>query len=274
MAALLRNVDLQAMNTLAIPARAAYFASVDSEAALTDLLQAPQLLDLPRLILGGGSNIVLSGDFPGVVLKLDMKGISCIEQDDQRLLRVAAGENWDALVRYALAQGWYGLENLIAIPGSVGAAPIQNIGAYGVELSRVLVAVSGWDLQQRCHRRLSAADCQLAYRSSIFKTALADRFIITEVELALSSRPQPDTSYTALAELLPAGEPVHPRQVAAAVDALRASKLPDYREQPNAGSFFKNPIIPQQQAERLRQSFPDLVSWPMPDAQVKLAAAC
>lgn len=268
-----RNMALTNLNTLGIAAKASYFAEVTSLDALATLLADTKLTSLPRLVLGGGSNIVLQQDFAGLVIKIALRGVQCEALGESRLLRVAAGENWDALVKSCLQQGWYGLENLISIPGSVGAAPIQNIGAYGVELSDVLVAVSGWDLRENCLRRLSASDCELSYRSSIFKTHLLDQFIVTEVELKLSHSPSPNIRYQALADALPSGVDVTPELVAETVARLRASKLPDFRLEPNAGSFFKNPIIEASNAAELQAEHPQLVSWPMPDGRVKLAAA-
>lgn len=270
---LLEDVSLQEFNTLGIPARAAYFAEVVSAADIERILANPALATLPRLVLGGGSNIVLRGDFPGVVLHIALRGIEVEENGTQRLLKVAAGENWDALVRHCLAQGWYGIENLISIPGSAGAAPIQNIGAYGVELADVLVAVSGWDLNAQQWRRLRAEQCQLGYRTSVFKAAMQDRFIITEIELRLSTEARPNVSYAALNEVLSDSESVTPESVAEAVAAVRAARLPDYRTEPNAGSFFKNPIVSAGRASVLKQQFPQLVTWPMADGRVKLAAA-
>lgn len=270
---LLEDVPLQDFNTLAIPAKAAYFADVASAEDLERILANPALASLPRLVLGGGSNIVLRGDFPGVVLHIALQGIAVEESGAERLVKVAAGENWDALVRHCLAQGWYGIENLISIPGSAGAAPIQNIGAYGVELADVLVAVRGWDLNQQQWRRLSCEQCQLGYRSSVFKGELQDRFIITEIELRLSTTASPNTRYAALSDALSGTEVVTPEAVAEAVATMRASRLPDYRQEPNAGSFFKNPIVSAERASVLQQRFPQLVSWPLADGQVKLAAA-
>lgn len=270
---LLEDVPLQGLNTLGIPARAAYFAEITSVDELQRVLANPILASLPRLVLGGGSNIVLQGDFPGVVLHIAMQGIQVVASEPDPVLRVAAGENWDQLVRHCLAQGWYGIENLISIPGSVGAAPIQNIGAYGVELADVLVAVTGWDVQRGALRRLDAAQCQLSYRSSIFKQTLQDRFIITDIELKLNTQGRPNLSYAALAEQLPNPEGVTPKQVAETVAALRARRLPDYLTQPNAGSFFKNPIVSAARAAALVSRWPDMVRWPLADGRVKLAAA-
>ncbi len=277
MAVITQNHCLVDCNTLSITAHAQAYCAVDGRDELCEALEYARGEQLPALVLGGGSNCVFSRDYPGLVLHMRSRGVDVEQLDGQPLLRVAAGENWDALVRSCLDEGYFGLENLIAIPGSVGAAPVQNIGAYGVELSRCLRWVEGWDIEQGLFRRLSASECQLSYRDSIFKRALSDRFVITEVALQLCRRPQGDAGYPALRDyLLAAGEDpdrVHPRQLAQAVAAIRASKLPDYRREPNAGSFFKNPLVTASQAAELLKHWPEMAHWSMPDGRVKLAAA-
>ncbi len=267
------DIDLTPHNTLALAATARYFAAVTSLAELQAALEFARQKSLPLCILGGGSNTVFQGDFPGLVVQLALKGIRCEEAGDERLVYAAAGENWDALVRHCLAQSWYGIENLIAIPGSVGAAPIQNIGAYGVELVNVLVSVRGLDLATGQERSLTAAECELGYRDSIFKHALRDNFIITEVCLRLHTDAQPNIHYAALREALPQGQPATPELVCAVVEQTRRQKLPDPALEPNAGSFFKNPIVDEAQAEALLSRYPAMAHWPMPDGRVKLAAA-
>ena len=270
---ILQNIDLRSFNTLAVPANVAYFIEV---ASLVELQQALEFCREKRrspVVIGGGSNVVFTGDIDGVVIRIAMRGIECTMQGDDCLVTAAAGENWHELVCYCLAQGWYGLENLIAIPGSVGAAPIQNIGAYGVELSRVLESVTGWDCETSTLRSLSLDQCQLSYRDSIFKHELKDKFIITSVTLRLSSKAKPEVSYPALRSELADPDSVTSEQVAETVAKIRSSKLPDYRREPNAGSFFKNPLIEAEQARALLEQFPTLAHWAMPNAQVKLAAA-
>lgn len=270
---LLQDVDLRNFNTLGIPARAAYFTDVATVDELKEALAFASAKNQTPVILGGGSNTVFTTDVDVLLIRIAIRGIACSVRGDDRIVEVAAGENWDELVRYCLTQGWYGLENLISIPGSVGAAPIQNIGAYGVELSRVLESVTGWDCQQGVVRSLSAEDCELAYRDSVFKHALRDRFIITSVSLRLSVIPQLELSYPALRAELKDVDLATPKQVAETVAAIRAQKLPDYRSEPNAGSFFKNPIVSAEQAAELLRKHPALAHWPMPDGRVKLAAA-
>ncbi|MBD2859077.1 UDP-N-acetylmuramate dehydrogenase [Spongiibacter sp. KMU-158] len=271
------QVDLQPFNTLSLPVWADYFCTVHDTAELKAALGFVNEKQLPVCLLGGGSNSVFKGDFPGLVIQIALKGITCEEQGTRRLVSVAAGENWDHFVRHCLHSGWYGIENLIAIPGSVGAAPIQNIGAYGVELSACLHSVTGVHIDSLQEQTLSAAECELGYRDSVFKNRLRDKFVITEISLELSSDAQAQLQYPALKEALPDHYPPTPELVAQTVEVVRASKLPDPATEPNAGSFFKNPIIDVEQAEQLLKQFPDLPHWPIAEGKVsgkvKLAAA-
>ncbi|WP_101759587.1 UDP-N-acetylmuramate dehydrogenase [Oceanicoccus sp. KOV_DT_Chl] len=274
MKALQQQVSLQPYNTLAIAVNARYFVELDKAEALPEYLAFAEQQQLPVLVLGGGSNIVLRQDFPGLVIKISLHGIAAEALDDSIIVTAAAGENWHDLVMWCLERGYNGLENLALIPGSVGAAPIQNIGAYGVEFTQVFAHLHGWDIQQQCWRTLSKAECQFAYRDSIFKHALKNQFIVTSVALRLHTEPRVTTSYAALRQYLQQQSLTAPtaRQIAAAVIAIRQSKLPDPVVLPNAGSFFKNPIVSQQQAQQLVDQLPALVHYPQDDGSVKLAA--
>lgn len=274
---LVQQAPLQCFNTLALPAQASYFYRV---ASLSDLIEAVAWAsdhDLPLMILGGGSNVVLADDWPGLTIQIALRGRRIVSDNtEQVLVEAAAGENWHELVQWTLAEGLCGLENLTLIPGTVGAAPIQNIGAYGVELADRLVSVRGWSLDDQCERELSAAACRLAYRDSIFKHELRDRFVITVVTLGLSRSDRPVIHYPALRDAL-AKRGVPPETatavaVEAAVRAVRQSKLPDPTVLANAGSFFKNPIVSRAQFERLQNDSPTIPGYPAGD-QVKLAAA-
>ena len=273
--AIQHNVSLTALNTLALPAKADAYCRIDDDQQLVDALAWAKAEGVAPLVLGGGSNCVFSQDIAGVVLHLTQRGIVATEHDGEVTVAVAAGENWDALVRYSLEQGWYGLENLIAIPGSAGAAPVQNIGAYGLELAERLLWVEGWDLETASLRRLDRDQCKLAYRDSIFKSSLRDRFVICRLGLRLSRRPETSAQYPALRDYLRQQgqnpEALHPQVLAAAVAAIRASKLPDYRREPNAGSFFKNPVVTKEQGDALKMRFADVVAYAQADG-VKLAA--
>lgn len=269
-----QQVDLRPYNTLGVSARARYFTSVRIQPQLQAALRWAMDNDQPWLLLGGGSNLVLAGDVDGLVIRLEMSGKRVVHEDDEHVwVRAQAGENWHELVRWTLEQGWSGLENLSLIPGTVGAAPVQNIGAYGVELKDVLEQVLVLDALDFGLKHLSADDCQFGYRDSLFKRE-AGRRVILSVDLRLHKQPQTQLDYgpiRAELERRSIQEPT-PLDVSDAVIAIRQTKLPDPAELGNAGSFFKNPVIGAEQATDLKQQFPDMVQYPLADGQVKLAA--
>jgi len=268
------NASLLAFNTFRVDARARYFVTLESLDDIPAFLADTRLQNLPRLILGGGSNILLRNDFPGVVLHVALKGIELLgESETQRFLAVAAGENWHELVRYTVEQGWAGLENLSLIPGTVGAAPVQNIGAYGVELAERCAAVDVVDLTTGESGVISAEDCRFAYRDSRFKQE-PGRYLITSVLLKLPKTFVPKLDYPGGREALVGGE-VTPLAVSDAICQVRRGKLPGLEaDQPgSAGSFFQNPIISSEQAAILREQWPMMPIWEVADGQVKLSAA-
>jgi len=249
-----RDVPLDELNTLRLPARARYYVRAERPETVAEACEFARRQGLPLWVLGGGSNVVLRGDLPGLVLHMALSGIQPRIEGQRLRLRVAAGESWPDLVEHCLAHHWYGLENLSLIPGTAGAAPIQNIGAYGVELARHLHSVEGWNRPQRRWQTLTAAECRLGYRDSLFKHALRDRFVITAIVLTLSRRFEPCLDYPVLAEQLAgADRPLTPRQVADAVIAIRSRRLPDPEKLANAGSFFKNPVLDSGQYQALCQ---------------------
>lgn len=267
------NAPLAALNTLRVPARAAWLAEIRDPAVLPELFEQPAARNRV-LVLGGGSNILFTGDYDGLVLHLANQGVDILEESNgvARVL-VAAGENWDGFVRWSLAQGFAGLENLILIPGCVGAAPIQNIGAYGVEVREFVHAVEAWDREQKQFVRLNNADCQFAYRDSLFKRQ-PNRYAVTAVELHLPRQRDVCLEYAGVRQELEAMEIADPTptQVGEAVERLRRRKLPDPAQIGNAGSFFKNPIVSPAYAARLRYDHPTLPVYPA-GAGVKLSAA-
>lgn len=271
-----RDVELRPYNSLALSARAAHFVRVATLEDVQAALDFARAHGLPVTVLGGGSNLVLAGDLPGLTIQVDIRGRSLVSEcGDAVQVRVGAGEGWHGTVQYCLAQGWYGLENLALIPGTVGAAPIQNIGAYGVELESRFLELEAIAIATGETQRFARADCAFGYRDSLFKGAGRDAWLITSVTLALSRRPAPVLTYPALREALadiPAAD-ITPERVAAAVMALRRARLPDPADVPNAGSFFKNPVVGADQARRLAERFPGLVTFPAVDGGVKLAAA-
>ena len=273
---ILRDQALQPLNTLALRARANALARVVSDEDLLAALAWAAAHDLPVVPLGEGSNVVLAGDLDALVLCQDTRGIEILqEQAGKVILRVAAGENWHALVQWTLQQGLYGLENLALIPGNVGAAPIQNIGAYGVELQSSLCQVQGFAIADGRALTLAKADCELGYRDSVFKHRLRDKLVITTVDLELSRTPELHADYPALADFLRESGVVAatPQHIFDAVVSIRRRKLPDPALEPNAGSFFKNPLVPAAQARELAEKFPDMPCYPQADGTVKLAAA-
>lgn len=252
------HIDLTAFNTLALPARARYYTRAENIADIHAAIVWAQRQGVPLLPLGGGSNVVLRGEFLGLVLHIALHGKTLTPRGDYVEVCVAAGENWHELVQWTLQQGAYGLENLTLIPGTAGAAPIQNIGAYGVELSQFLHAVRGIKIDENRELELSVAQCELGYRDSIFKHALRDNFIVTEIVLHLRAQFIATIDYPALSERLADTAALDAVQIERAVRALRQSKLPDPAQWPNAGSFFKNPIISSAQFSALQKAFPDI----------------
>ncbi len=286
---LIHNADLSALSTFRLPARADQLLSLSS---LEDL-EHSALLDPNLVILGGGSNTVFLSDWPGLVVINQLKGLSVRDEGDEVVISVGAGESWHGLVRHCLDQGWYGIENLILIPGSVGGAPIQNIGAYGVEISSVIEQVICWDRVTRALKPFSPEACQFAYRDSVFKHMPDHRYLITQVDLRLSKTFTPQANYPSLKQALAqqssrqvtAGDvtaddleaTASARVLAATIMRLRRHRLPDPNRIANVGSFFKNPIVTFEQAKTLAATFPQLPQWPVSDPSrgqgVKLSAA-
>lgn len=272
---LTENASLLHRNTLRVDARAAWLAEVHDVAAIPELLTHPSLRQQPLLLLGEGSNVLFAGDFDGAVVTLKTRGVEVLDEGSTGTrIRVASSEHWDNLVRWTLAHGHAGLENLILIPGSVGAAPMQNIGAYGVEVGEFIESVEAYDLLQRRHVTFDNPGCGFGYRDSIFKRN-PDRWLITAVILRLPRNHPLRTDYAGVREELARMgiERPAPLHVAEAVVNLRTRKLPDPAVIGNAGSFFKNPLVPAAQAAALRQEHPQLPCWPARNGISKLSAA-
>jgi UDP-N-acetylmuramate dehydrogenase len=270
-----RDASLRALNTFGVDARAAWLARVDAIEQLAELDADPRFDGLPRLVLGGGSNVLFAGDFEGLVVKIEIGGIAelGVEQDAWRI-DVGAGENWHATVGRLLEQGRPGLENLALIPGQVGAAPIQNIGAYGLELAERLDSVAVWEPAARAVVRYDAAACEFGYRDSRFKRAAAASGVIVSIRLALPCRWEPVIGYGDIEQELKQrglGAP-QPRELFEIVAAIRRRKLPDPQAIGNAGSFFKNPIVDRDKRFALIERHPSLVSYALAGGRYKLAA--
>ena len=269
------NFDLQALNTLAIPACSRYFTKVINVKSLLEVLQQAKELDLPLLVLGGGSNLVLAGDFSGIALKIELLGREIVREDEHHVwLRIGAGESWSQLVDYCAGFHYWGLENLALIPGSVGAAPIQNIGAYGVELKDTFSELEAIQISTGLKVTFDCDACRFGYRDSIFKGRCKDQYIITSVTLRLAKQPNPRLNYPALNNSLADIDvsALTPVDIAAAVSSIRRSKLPAVEDTPNAGSFFKNPVVSHEHFNKLKSEFDAIVAYDLGEAGVKLAA--
>ncbi|WP_400190573.1 UDP-N-acetylmuramate dehydrogenase [Hymenobacter sp. B81] len=268
-AQLQHNVSLRSLNTFGIDARARLFAAFSSVDELRELLRLPEVQQAEKLVLGGGSNVLFTRDFDGVVLRNEIRGLEVLADPDGQTarLRAGAGESWHGVVEYALSQGLSGIENLSLIPGTVGAAPLQNIGAYGVELKDAFDHLEAVEISTGQLRAFSHEECGFGYRESVFKGALKNQFIVTGVVLRLHRQPRPNVSYgairTTLEEMGITDEPT-PQQVSQAVISIRRSKLPDPQQIGNAGSFFKNPEVSQQKFDELKARFPELPGYPVP----------
>ncbi|NZA24823.1 UDP-N-acetylmuramate dehydrogenase [Luteimonas sp. SJ-92] len=273
---LVEGAPLQARNTFGVPATADLMVEVRDAAALPDLFGNAMLRDGPVLVLGSGSNLLFAGDPPGVVLALGGQGIAIVEDDgDCALVRAEAGVDWHALVLWTLGHGLAGLENLALIPGTVGAAPIQNIGAYGVEVAECIDVVEAFERGTREQRILARDECAFGYRDSRFKRE-PERHVVTAVRFRLQRRAPPRVDYAGLAEELAAmgAEEPRPSQVAEAVCRLRRRKLPDPALTGNAGSFFKNPVVSEAAARELKLAHPGLPVFPAAsEDERKLSAA-
>ncbi len=274
MAEILHNVSLKAYNSFGVEAKAKYFAEINQIADLTEVF-AKIDRDIPLLVLGGGSNMLFVHDFSGLVLRMNIQGIEAQEHGNQVIVKAGAGVNWHEFVQYCVGHAYAGIENLSLIPGSVGASPVQNIGAYGVELMDVFYACEAYEIATGKMRVFKPEDCEFSYRESVFKGKLKGQYIICQVSFLLSKQAEIKAHYAALAEALAFKQITQPSlaQIAQTVAEVRVSKLPDPSEIGNAGSFFKNPIIPQAQFEALKLKFPEIVNYPIAPNQVKLAAA-
>lgn len=270
----LSDYPLRAHNTFGFEARARWFCRIESPDQFVAALRDARVAGLPRLVLGGGSNIVLTRDFDGLVLLVALAGKRLLREDDDAwYVQAAAGETWHTFVAWTLANGFAGLENLALIPGTVGAAPIQNIGAYGLEMAERFHSLRAVELATGETIEFDAAQCRFGYRDSFFKRAGRDRFAIASVTFRLPKAWTPRADYADVARALEAkGGDASPQAIFDAVVAVRRAKLPDPALLGNAGSFFKNPVVDAATFEALRAREPQLVFYPQADARVKLAA--
>jgi UDP-N-acetylmuramate dehydrogenase len=271
---LAENVSLAGRNTFRVAARAAMMADVSRADALAELFEFAMLREGPVLVLGEGSNLLFAGDFPGVAICLTMAGVRIVHDGGSHaLVRAEAGLNWNDLVGWTLARGLCGLENMALIPGTVGAAPIQNIGAYGVEVGEFVETVEAFQRDTGQIKRIAAADCGFGYRDSLFKRE-PERWVVTAIELRLPRQRELRLDYAGVKEELAAMGVESPRavHVAEAISRIRTRKLPNPALLGNAGSFFKNPIVAAEVADAMKAQFPTLPVFPGGDGQRKLSA--
>lgn len=269
-----QNVSLQLYNTFGIDVSADHFVEVSSLEELRELIKN-EMFKQPRLILGGGSNILFTKNFEGLAVKLSLKGITVVsENEDEVALKIGAGEVWHDLVLYCIDNGWAGIENMSLIPGTVGAAPMQNIGAYGVEIKDVFENLEAINLKTGKLEVFNAEACDFGYRWSVFKGELKDQFIITSVTLRLNKKPTFKTDYGDIKNTLKEMGVSKPtiKTISDAVISIRKRKLPDPKEIGNAGSFFKNPEIPQEQFDELKLKFENIVGYPTTPGMIKVPA--
>lgn len=269
---LIRNYSLRDKNTFGIEASAKYFGTFSNTDELEELLK--KVGKEKMMVLGGGSNILFTGNFDGYILKNEIKGIDIIREDEHHVyITAGAGENWHQFVNFCLSRDLAGIENLSLIPGNVGASPMQNIGAYGVEIKDVFHQLEAYHLKEKKIVTFTTNDCAFGYRESIFKNKFKHQFAILDVTYRLNKVPILHTSYGAIEqelEAMKASPSIH--SIAEAVVRIRSSKLPDPREIGNAGSFFKNPTVPAPVYEQMKNKFPDMPGYPQENGTIKLAA--
>lgn len=269
------SISLKPFNTFGIDVKTRFFCEVNSIAELQELLQSPRWQQMPKMVLGTGSNILLTQDFPGLVIKINLRGIVKIAEDDQHVwVTVQAGENWHQFVLYCLEKQYAGVENLSLIPGTVGAAPMQNIGAYGVELNTVFEQLNAIRILDGSLQSFDHASCHFGYRESVFKNIFKDQFIITDVTFRLNKKPVFHVEYGAIQQTLNEMgiAELSIGAISAAVCKIRREKLPDPKVIGNAGSFFKNPIFSAHQFKDFHEEHPEIPYFTTEDGQYKIPA--
>jgi UDP-N-acetylmuramate dehydrogenase len=272
---ILENVSLKSYNTFGIAANARYFTEIRTVLQLQEVLRSREVSSLPKLVLGGGSNLLFTQDFDGLVIKIDLQGIEKINEDTQHVyVQAGAGVVWHQFVLYCIENQYAGIENLSLIPGTVGAAPMQNIGAYGVEIKEIFDSLEAVHIASGDTRRFSNEECQFGYRESVFKKELKGQYIITSVTFRLGKVPVFNTSYGAIQDTLQqmSADALTLKSVSDAVIHIRRSKLPDPAEIGNAGSFFKNPEIPATQYEELKTQYPQMPGYVTSPQTIKVPA--
>jgi len=272
---LLQNHSLKKLNTFGVDVKAKLFVEVFSEDELIKLLLDANLNREKKFILGGGSNILITNDFDGLIIKIGINDIDVLQENEKSaLIETGAGVLWDDLVNFCVERNFGGIENLSLIPGTVGAAPIQNIGAYGQEIADTFVSLSGVFIDTGERKTFSKNECKFSYRTSIFKEEFKNKFVVTSVLLNLKKNSKPNTKYIALSDYLDKIGIVNPKidEVRKAVTAIRKSKLPDPGKIGNAGSFFKNPVVSEDLFRQLKAEYSDIVSFSSVSGNTKISA--
>lgn len=272
---IIENYPLLKLNTFGIDVKAKYFVSINTVNELIELTKTKVFKDLRLLILGGGSNILFTKDFDGLVILNNINGKEIIDQTQQSIfLKIGAGENWHELVMYTVDNGWGGIENLSLIPGNTGTAPMQNIGAYGVEIKETFVELEALEISSGKIIKFNNSDCEFGYRESIFKNKIKNQYIILNITLELKKNPVLNINYGDVKAILESQDIKNPaiKEVSNAIISIRQSKLPDPKKIGNSGSFFKNPIVSLNQLEFIKKKYPNVVNYEINENEFKIAA--
>lgn len=268
------NISLKPYNTFGIDVKARFFTEISDKQDLKELSKSTAFLEKKLLVLGGGSNMLFTEDFDGLVVKISIPGLEAQFSEEDVTVVAGAGVVWNDFVNYCIDEDFAGVENLTLIPGTVGASPIQNIGAYGVELKDVFQSCEAFEIATGEFKQFSFSDCQFAYRDSVFKNELKGQYIITSVTFKLNTHKKINSQYGAIQSILVERNITKPdiADISEIVAEIRVSKLPDPGTIGNAGSFFKNPVIEKSEYEKIKESFPDMISFPAGKEKMKLAA--
>ena len=267
-----KNYSLKNYNSFRVNHKANFFLKIENNKSLINFLSDKKFKNEKKLIIGGGSNILFTKDYEGVILYSCIKGIHILEENDNHIkVKVGSGENWDDFVKFCVSKNWYGIENLSLIPGSVGAVPIQNIGAYGVEVKDYIYDVNGIDLKNNTKKTYSNKSCDFEYRDSIFKRELKNNFFVTEVTFILNKNKKFTLDYSELKNIN--SQSLTIQNVRDKIIEIRNSKLPDPKLLANAGSFFKNPVINIKIAKKIKEKYNDFKYYQINESMVKISAA-
>ena len=272
---IIENYPLLKLNTFGVDVKAKYFTSINTINELIELTKTNVFKDLELLILGGGSNILFTKDFDGLVILNNIKGKEIIDQNQQSIfLKIGAGENWHQLVMYCVDNGWGGIENLSLIPGNTGTAPMQNIGAYGVEIKETFIELEALEISSGKIVKFNNSDCEFGYRESVFKNKMKNQYIILNITLELKKNPVLNINYGDVKAILESQNIKNPgiKEVSNAIISIRQSKLPDPKKIGNSGSFFKNPIVSLNQLELIKKKYPNVVNYEINENEFKIAA--